>query len=514
MMPTTGAQRILLRNLILLVVFLLAGCLSAVYGFNWMMRRHVAVTLLTQGAMKSEKELVGFFQKGDHVLRIISKWAESNALSDGKHEQLDNRFAPVLEEFPAFHTLLLADRQGSYYKLSHDQRGWVSSSFIQPGSDNLVTFRRWSGTASSPHITQEASEYDPRTRPWFREAWQAPAGVPSWVAPYPFWTSGERGVTGVVRWQSNATETVCALDILLQDIIAFVDSLALTPEAKLFLLEREQNSFTVLGKPGQAAAANANISLALGEWEKKEFAVDAPFPLQYNAETLWAGFHALSARTSVFYLGLLIPERAIVGATADRQWQLFTLIGAILLTGLFTGWKITKPYITQSRFSGQAVQATADQLKALVEKGEGPEVEFKSTMRMNLASGKPGKEIELAWLKAIVAFLNSQGGTLLIGVNDKGEFLGLSADNFQNDDKSLLHCKNLIHQHIGPEYSQYIQFGMYRVAAKNLVAVHCHKALAPAFLKVNKDEEFYIRSGPSNIRLTTGQVLRYLQSKK
>jgi len=77
--------------------------------------------------MKAEKELVGFFQKGDHVLRIISKWAESNALSDGAHEQLDKRFVPVLEEFPSFHTLLIADRQGSYYKLNHDEGGWVSS---------------------------------------------------------------------------------------------------------------------------------------------------------------------------------------------------------------------------------------------------------------------------------------------------------------------------------------------------------------------------------------------------
>jgi hypothetical protein len=44
--------------------------------------------------------LVGFFQKGEHILRIISKWAESSTLGDGDHEQFDNRFVPVLEEFP------------------------------------------------------------------------------------------------------------------------------------------------------------------------------------------------------------------------------------------------------------------------------------------------------------------------------------------------------------------------------------------------------------------------------
>lgn len=514
MTPTLRAPKIFLRNLTLLVALVLAVCLSTFYGFNWMMRQHVAVSFLNQGATKAEKELVRFFKNGEHILRIITKWAENNTLNDGSHERLDNWFVPVLAEFPAFHNLLIADQQGSYYKLNHTGRDWVSTAITQPQPDKPVSSRKWSDTDPAPQITRETSTYDPRTRPWFQEAWQAPANVPTWVAPYPFWSTGQMGVTGVVRWQNQTTNMVCALDILLQDIIAFVESLALAPGASVFLLERERNSFAVLGEPDQAASPKASISLALSEWKKKGLAVDEPFPFQYGGETLWAGFHPLVSKIPNFYLGVLIPERAIVGATADRQWLLFTLIGAILLTGLVVGWKMTKPYIAHGGFSAAGTQPTADQLKALVEKGEGPELEFKSTMRMNLATGKPGKEIEVAWLKAIVAFLNSQGGTLLIGVNDSGELLGLSADAFQNDDKSLLHCKNLIHQHIGPEYSKYIQFGMHRVEGQSLVVVHCSKAQDPAFLKVNKEEEFYIRSGPSNIRLTTGQVIRYLKSRK
>ncbi len=454
MPPTLRSQRIFLRNLTLLVVFILVVRLSAFYGFTWMMRRHVAVSLLNQGANKAEKELVRFFQNGEHVLRIIAKWTENNTLIDGSHERLDKRFVPVLEEFPTFHTLLIADQQGSYYKLSHTAQDWVSSTFIQPHPEKLVSSRKWSDVARAPQITQEILAYDPRTRLWFQEAWQTPANVPTWVAPYPFWNTGQMGVSGMVRRQNQTTNIVCALDILLQDIIAFINSLDFAPGAGVFLLEREQNSFNVLGDPDQAAAPKARISLALSEWKKKELAVNAPFPIQYGGETLWVGFHPLATKISVFYLGVLIPERAIVGAIADRQWLLFTLIGAFVLTGFGAGWKMTKPYITHGGFSATGTQPTVDQLKALVKDGEGPEVEFKSTMRMNLATGKPGKEIEIAWLKAVVAFLNSQGGALLIGVNDKSEFLGLAADAFQNDDKCLLHCKNLIHQHIGPEYSQ------------------------------------------------------------
>ena len=73
----------------------------------------------------------------------------------------------------------------------------------------------------------------------------------------------------------------------------------------------------------------------------------------------------------------------------------------------------------------------------LIRYGESPNLEFKSTLRTNLKTGKAGKEIELAWLKSVVGFLNTDGGVLLIGVNDGGEVVSIAADQFENDDKCL-----------------------------------------------------------------------------
>ena len=44
--------------------------------------------------------------------------------------------------------------------------------------------------------------------------------------------------------------------------------------------------------------------------------------------------------------------------------------------------------------------------------------------------------METACLKTICGFLNSNGGTLLIGVSDKGEIIGLS------EEIELFHKKN------------------------------------------------------------------------
>ncbi len=85
----------------------------------------------------------------------------------------------------------------------------------------------------------------------------------------------------------------------------------------------------------------------------------------------------------------------------------------------------------------------------LIRFGETENVEFKSTFRMNLYTGKKDRAVEKAALKTICAFLNSEGGILMIGVGDDGEILGLDNDKFTNSDKMLLHVTNMIKERIG-----------------------------------------------------------------
>ena len=71
-------------------------------------------------------------------------------------------------------------------------------------------------------------------------------------------------------------------------------------------------------------------------------------------------------------------------------------------------------------------------------------MEFKSSLRVNLHTGNQDPRIEHAVLKTLAAFLNTRGGTLVIGVDDKGVPLGLENDGFQTEDKMDQHLANLI----------------------------------------------------------------------
>ena len=64
----------------------------------------------------------------------------------------------------------------------------------------------------------------------------------------------------------------------------------------------------------------------------------------------------------------------------------------------------------------------------LIKRGESAELEFKSSARWDMKENKKNKEMEQVIVKTVAAFLNSDGGTLLIGVADDGTPLGLAHD--------------------------------------------------------------------------------------
>lgn len=144
----------------------------------------------------------------------------------------------------------------------------------------------------------------------------------------------------------------------------------------------------------------------------------------------------------------------------------------------------------------------------LISTGENDKLEFKSTLRWNLIADKADKAMEHSVLKTIVAFLNTEGGTLLVGVKDDGSILGIEKDQFLNEDKFLLHFANLLNERIGKEYVEHIHWGLKEVSEKKILRVDCDPSSTPAFLKGN-GEEFYVRNGPSSILLSTSEVLEY-----
>jgi CRP-like cAMP-binding protein len=149
----------------------------------------------------------------------------------------------------------------------------------------------------------------------------------------------------------------------------------------------------------------------------------------------------------------------------------------------------------------------------LMKNGESEHVEFKSTLRYNLFTEKFDKNIEHAVLKTIAAFLNSEGGTLLIGVNDDGEPVGLEKDGFKNDDKTSLFLINLIREHIGVHQMQFISIVIETINNNKVMRIDIKPCDIPSYLTHNNSEKFYVRTGASTNELPISEIYDYIRNR-
>ncbi len=147
----------------------------------------------------------------------------------------------------------------------------------------------------------------------------------------------------------------------------------------------------------------------------------------------------------------------------------------------------------------------------LISGGETDDVEFKSTLRINLHTGEKDPRMELSCLKTIAGFLNAGGGTLIIGVADDGDPVGIETDKFPNEDKMNLHLVNLLKDRIGPQYMRSIHPRFDDYEDCRVLKVECSKSQAPVFVKDGNVERFYVRTGAATTELTAKQTVEYIK---
>ena len=161
----------------------------------------------------------------------------------------------------------------------------------------------------------------------------------------------------------------------------------------------------------------------------------------------------------------------------------------------------------------QDVGAGDFDLSQVVINGESEAVELKSTMRTNLHTGTKDPRMELAVLKTLAGFLNTNGGTLIVGVSDDGSPIGIETDGFPNEDKMGLHLVNIVKSRMGIQAMTSLHAHFDDHDDCRVMVVKCRRAPSPVFVKDGETERFYIRTGPSTTELSASQTQEYVKRK-
>jgi uncharacterized protein YuzE len=214
-------------------------------------------------------------------------------------------------------------------------------------------------------------------------------------------------------------------------------------------------------------------------------------------QTLSSDIYAYSMQTITFVvLGALISS--VIGYIYMKYH--FKIIGGLV-------GKIVErnPKLFQKQ------EKLKEEILEIIKKGENERIEFKSTFRTNLHTNEIDRKIEYSILKTMVAFMNSRGGTILIGVDDSGEIIGIEKDKFESKDNYSLHLTNIIKTKIGKKFFPLVSFRFTEVGDKTVLTLDCEKSKNPVFIKSQTDEEeFYIRVGPSSTQIKGSELVDYI----
>ncbi|HOG28492.1 MAG TPA: ATP-binding protein, partial [Vicinamibacterales bacterium] len=155
----------------------------------------------------------------------------------------------------------------------------------------------------------------------------------------------------------------------------------------------------------------------------------------------------------------------------------------------------------------------------LIKRGESKTLEFKSTLRWSLKEDRQDdKGVTHAALKAIAAFLNTEGGDLLIGVADDGSIVGIERDRLENDDKFMRHLAQVVRNGLGDRAGTCIDPKMQVVQGRTVCVVSCQRSPEPVFLKwkgleAAPDGDFFVRSGPGTVKLPPESAREYIRTR-
>ena len=155
-------------------------------------------------------------------------------------------------------------------------------------------------------------------------------------------------------------------------------------------------------------------------------------------------------------------------------------------------------------------------IASLLSTGENDLLEFKETAQVNTHTSAMDKEMEKEVVRTVAAFMNSNGGTLVIGVNDAGIPIGLERDlrtlaARPNADGYEQFLRTLLGTAVGKDRIASVQVSFPEVDGKKLCIVKVPASALEVYATDGPNQSFFVRSGNTSQALDMQQAHRYIQ---
>jgi len=150
----------------------------------------------------------------------------------------------------------------------------------------------------------------------------------------------------------------------------------------------------------------------------------------------------------------------------------------------------------------------------IITQGESAVLEFKSSLRTEVPGGAVNKTLEKVVVKTVAGLLNAQGGSLLIGVSDNGDVLGLKADlasspSLADRDGFELHLTKLLSNALGLSALAFTTVTFHSVGDRDVCQVAVTPTDHPIYVDDGATSIFYLRTGNATNALPIEEAVKY-----
>ena len=244
--------------------------------------------------------------------------------------------------------------------------------------------------------------------------------------------------------------------------------------------------------------AVANRAL-LGQPAPKEYR--GASPAEYLPEVEEHQPSALRAQSVPMDRALWRPERFLDFLAARRH------LLAEAMNEFIAGW-----------LPGDTDLDSEQDVRRLIAAGEGETLEFKSSLRWDHREDRVNRALEGVVVKTLAGFLNATGGTLLIGVDDRGKPVGLGDDyrslKKQDRDGFELHLQGLLVRDLGESASaSFLTVNFHEIDGQDICQITVEPSDHPIYVEHQNEAVFYLRVGNATRALPVNEVVRRVQTR-
>lgn len=346
--------------------------------------------------------------------------------------------------------------------------------------------------------------------------------IPIWTSINGLMENAKRSAALHISWRSEKNNALITCIAVIDD---FAPSLFLSKSNKLdleqFITNINDQTFPIFKFAKNDTLVIQLREISIESWKKTGSSSNSIFNFSFNENDYWG--QSLETNISGVKSYIIVVNEDALDLTSIRKNIAFEILSIVLFIFCLVFFILLRSKAKQSIENYISTQLSDKHASELIKLGENNHLEFKSSFRFDLNEQKVNKDLEYVIAKSIAAFSNAKGGTLIIGVDDDANILGLENDINTLKRKNIDFFENFLRAFLNKVFSisfvtNNLQIKFPVVDHKVICRIDVISGKSPVFVEVvknnTKSERFYVRSGNTSMEMKTlSEINNYIQTR-